>query len=58
MENEMVRILIIISTMITGVYLIVISHIVYTRNKIIFKVIPWFLGMCCIFSSFKLIGII
>lgn len=44
---------------VTGVYLILIALLMNTENirsAMLFKVIPFFLGVSCLFTSGKLLG--
>ena len=50
-----------IIVLITGVWMVTMCFITDTRNirsAIIFKVIPFFLGISCIFVGSKMIGLI
>ena len=43
----------------TGIFMIVMSFMTTTRNKkssLLFEIIPFFLGLSCLFSGGKLMG--
>lgn len=48
-----------ISVLVSGVYLVSMALLAQTKNMIsaiYFKVIPFFIGISCLFSAFKLFG--
>jgi len=50
---------ILINLFVTGLFLIGFTFAMYTKNFIsalLFKIIPFFLGLGCVFSGMKMIG--
>jgi len=50
-----------IITSVTGAWLIIMCFIMHTRNTksaIVFKVIPFFLGISCLYVGARLLGIL